>query len=258
MDFSNVYLSYEKRTGLKSATKRLLQGSLPSTIDEFNNEVKLLTSIDHPNVIKLFAPEFDARGNAFEYHMERVHFTLYDFAVNELHNVPTKTYYFRQLCDAISFIHKKNIFHRDIKLENVGVDSKNNVKLLDFGLAVQGTGPLVKGLVGTKLYKAPEIEDSKVTYRGDLCDAWSLGILCFGLYFGRFPWSVAHVSDVNFNLAYHFQAGGHGHGTILYCTRRLPNIRSKPSERIWKLMDGFLTMDPSKRLSVVNSQTMFT
>ena len=43
---------------------------------------------------------------------------------------------FRQLVDAVAYIHTKNVVHRDLKLDNILVDDKNTVKLIDFGFSV--------------------------------------------------------------------------------------------------------------------------
>lgn len=44
-------------------------------------------------------------------------------------------HYFRQIVDVLSYLHKKGICHRDIKLENIVIDQNKNIKLVDFGFA---------------------------------------------------------------------------------------------------------------------------
>lgn len=60
------------------------------------------------------------------------------------------------LLQAVAHIHDNGITHRDLKPSNVLVDSKGQIKICDFGLAVR-TEKLTRGLVGTKSYMAPEI-----------------------------------------------------------------------------------------------------
>ena len=77
-------------------------------------------------------------------------------------------------------IHKDGISHRDIKLENILLDSKFNPKISDFGFAVEYSKTL-KGNLGTKIFKAPEL---KGIYDGYAIDIFSLGItLLYLTYF---------------------------------------------------------------------------
>ena len=77
--------------------------------------------------------------------------------------------------------------HRDIKLENVMIDSNNNVKIIDFGFSI--TIPKDKKLsifCGTPSYMAPEII-KRAPYSGYAADIWALGILLYTLLCGKFP-----------------------------------------------------------------------
>jgi MAP/microtubule affinity-regulating kinase len=69
---------------------------------------------------------------------------------------------FSQLVNAIAFCHSKNIIHRDIKLENIIVDSNFNLKLIDFGFgAVSPSNKLQSFFCGTPSYMPPEIVQKK-------------------------------------------------------------------------------------------------
>jgi len=69
---------------------------------------------------------------------------------------------FSQLVNAISFCHSKSIIHRDIKLENIIVDSNFNLKLIDFGFgAVTSNNKLQSFFCGTPSYMPPEIVQKK-------------------------------------------------------------------------------------------------
>ena len=71
---------------------------------------------------------------------------------------------FKQLVQAISYCHEKNICHRDLKLENILVDESNVVKVIDFGFSSK-CGQKLSNYCGTPPYMAPEITH-KTPYYG--------------------------------------------------------------------------------------------
>lgn len=86
---------------------------------------------------------------------------------------------FKQIMEAISYIHYHHLTHRDIKPENVVFESYTspNVKLLDFGLSKYLDGNSLKRMVtpvGTPWYIAPEVYFQSYTQK---CDIWSAGKL---------------------------------------------------------------------------------
>ncbi|CAO3659926.1 unnamed protein product [Rhizopus stolonifer] len=109
---------------------------------------------------------------------------------------------FTQLCDALRYLHQDaRICHKDIKLENVLLDEKNNVKLCDFGLAVcqqplvqlpmspplEHSPDIIAG--GSLPYAAPEQVKSPKAIGCPSTDIWSLGVLLYAMVTGRLPFS---------------------------------------------------------------------
>ena len=87
----------------------------------------------------------------------------------------------------IAHCHKKNIFHRDIKLENILVLKDDTVKIIDFGFGIICKPDTYQKLFcGTKSYMPPEII-KKEKYIACYSDIWSLGVLFFAMLFGIFP-----------------------------------------------------------------------
>jgi 5'-AMP-activated protein kinase, catalytic alpha subunit len=77
--------------------------------------------------------------------------------------------------------------HRDIKLENLLMDSDRNMKIIDFGLAAIFTeGSALKVHCGSPSYAAPEIIGRR-SYSGPPVDVWSLGIVTFAMVCGHLP-----------------------------------------------------------------------
>jgi serine/threonine protein kinase len=75
--------------------------------------------------------------------------------------------------------------HRDIKLENLLLDSDFNLKLSDFGFSsiLMKDNQLLMTMKGTLGYMAPEIFQGK-GYHGELTDIFALGVVLFGMIFG--------------------------------------------------------------------------
>jgi len=88
---------------------------------------------------------------------------------------------------AVQFLHSRNRIHRDIKVDNILLTAEGDVKLADFGTAVQLTFQRLRRntVAGTPYYMAPELIQ-KIPYR-EKVDIWSIGITVIELINGRPP-----------------------------------------------------------------------
>lgn len=74
-------------------------------------------------------------------------------------------YFVTQLIDVISYLHGRDVVHRDLKLENILVDEDLNLIVTDFGFATSQNISKLRSFKGTYTYMAPEIRDGR-TYDG--------------------------------------------------------------------------------------------
>jgi serine/threonine protein kinase len=98
---------------------------------------------------------------------------------------------FKQLIDALTYIHARGLAHRDLKPENILIDDHDKIKLIDFGLSnFQAEDGLFGTRVGSTCYAAPECFGHD-RYDGFKCDAWSCGVVLYTMLTGQLPW-VCH------------------------------------------------------------------
>ncbi|RHY07323.1 hypothetical protein DYB25_004854 [Aphanomyces astaci] len=101
--------------------------------------------------------------------------------------------YFRDVVLGLQYMHKHNLAHRDLSLENIFVTDGGRCKIGDFGLSVDATVP-THASVGKMMYMAPEVVDG-LKYDPKAADIWSLGVMLFVMLTGVPLFDVASSKD---------------------------------------------------------------
>jgi len=159
----------------------------PDMADRFVKEIRVLASLNHPNIASLHT--------AFRHHdvllmtMEYVEGqTLSHKQRHESIDMWTGLSYISQVLQALMFAHERGVVHRDIKPSNIMITAGGMAKLLDFGLAVSeldAERSRTGSIVGSLHYMSPEqVRGQKVDARSDL---YSLGVTLYELLTGKLP-----------------------------------------------------------------------
>ena len=153
----------------------------------YNNEYKFNTYLDFKYLCKCYST-FKDNQNAYFILDYQPNKTLSELLhKRKLSELEIKHYCFELLL-AIEYLHKRNIIHRDIKLSNVLLSEKMEVRLCDFGLAIENGIEGQKNICGTPNYIAPELLNHKngLNYSFEI-DIWAFGVMLYTLYYHKTP-----------------------------------------------------------------------
>lgn len=155
--------------------------------ERFRREIQMLGALSHPHIASLH--------NAFHHDgqlimvMELVSGeTLRSKSVRTLLSVPQVLRYARQILSALDYAHYRGVVHRDIKPSNIMITTEDDVKLLDFGIAISDRSADLTApgfMVGSISYMSPEqISGDKATVRSDI---YAVGVTLYEVFTGKLP-----------------------------------------------------------------------
>ncbi|XP_059637770.1 CBL-interacting serine/threonine-protein kinase 1-like [Cornus florida] len=165
--------------------------------DQIKREIGTLKLLKHPNVVRLH----EVLASKTKIYMVLQYVTggeLFDrIASKGKLSEARGRKLFQQLIDGVSYCHNKGVYHRDLKLENVLVDAKGNIKISDFGLGALPQHFRDDGLLhttcGSPNYVAPEILNNR-GYDGATSDTWSCGVILYVILTGYLPFDDRNLA----------------------------------------------------------------
>jgi len=202
---SIVYLVKQKNSSntyaLKEINKKMLT-KIKNNLNIVYKEINIQSRLKHPNIVELY--------NIYE-NKDKIYLILENCKNGSLFNYikmkkglneEESFYFFKQVLDAVYFLHKNNIIHRDIKPENLLLTKINNnsnkliLKLCDFGWAtlLDENKNTRNTFCGTYEYMAPEIINKKEYSKG--IDIWSLGILLYEMIHNFSPFRDKYGNNI--------------------------------------------------------------
>lgn len=189
-----VYRARDVVLGRRVALKTVKDGSSAHT--RCVEEARLMARAEHPSVLRVY----------HAHRHQRIWYVALEYAgCGSLHSrikslgelLPREALEFlEQATEGLSHVHRLGILHRDVKPQNMLVTTDGNLKISDFGLAVElrGVEYRVPGMVGTPAFLAPERwDEGPIDAAGDV---YSLGVCLFYMLTGELPFPSRNAEEL--------------------------------------------------------------
>lgn len=240
--FGRVFAGTDIITGqavaLKFVNKHFL--TLSDRPDALEDELKVMLKLRHPCVIKLqdilnywqgwmvIVMELCLGGTL-----------IYDVVEKTKSGLSEKRakLIFKQIAEAVSYLHKNNICHRDLNGANILMkyQGKDEIRIVDFGSAriMKSKQDMLTTFSGAEVIRAPEITKANAPYDATKCDSWSMGCILYKMLTNHWPYASIVAAQ---------NSGKKG-----------PNFPAKISPEARALLANLLHVNPAKRWSAEQS-----
>jgi hypothetical protein len=180
--FAEVYRAYDLIEGIRVALKVPHRAHVnPEMLESFRNEVRLASTLDHPNILPIKNAQFIDRQFVVAYPLGEN--TLGDRMQRRI-GLAMRLDFSRQMLEAVAHAHEHRIIHCDIKPENFILFSGNRLRLTDFGISRLAARTVLASGSGTVGYVAPEQAMGRASFQSDV---FSLGLILVQLLSGKLP-----------------------------------------------------------------------
>ncbi len=203
----------------------------------FFNEAHMVGMLQHPNIL----PIYDAGEEKDQYYVVTENIqgarTLEVYCrPDNLLRIDDVVKIIYKCAKALHYAHKRGVIHRDIKPGNIMLTTENDVRIIDFGIAILKDSDMsrIEGLAGSPSYMSPEqIKSAEISPASDL---YSLGAVMYELVTGFRPFRATSLTRLLNQIIYATAAPIH-------------TLRADVPEELEELVSVALQKDPAKRFS---------
>jgi serine/threonine-protein kinase len=192
-----VYRATDLTLGQSVALKFLPQAAALSSalLERFHGEVRVARQVSHPNVCRVYDIG-EAEGLPF-ISMEYVDGEDLSTLLLRIGRLPAEraVEIARRICAGLAAAHAKGVIHRDLKPQNIMMNRRGEIMIMDFGLAaIAGQLSGAEARSGTPAYMAPEqLKGTEVTAKSDI---YALGLVLFELFTGKRPFEAESIQQL--------------------------------------------------------------
>ena len=172
-------------------------------IKRFMRERQIISDLNHQNIAKFYDAGVTKQGAPW-FVMEFIEGeNILQYTDNSKLNLEQCIMLFKQACQALVYAHSQGIVHRDIKPNNLMVNTNNVVKLLDFGIASiedEKSVTMTGAVIGTPGYMSPEQAKGLSHAIDRRSDIFSLGVLLYKLIKHEMPFVADSISEISYKI----------------------------------------------------------
>lgn len=252
---SKVYVAIDTETKSYYAVKVIRMNK--SNTPQIRQEIRMIREMNHPNVIKFKEVLYSIQKSKIYFIIEYSDLgTLSKLIENDVKLTEEQICsIFKQIVEAIVYVHSKKITHQDIKPRNILIFSDGRAKLSDFGVC-HFFQSLDLMFAGTPAYQAPEIfdafddiDESENSENNSIdpikCDIYSLGVSLYETITNHLPYQGSSLFEIADEMR--------NHPDIEFSDE----ISTTISPELLKIVKEMMELDPQKRISMEQIQSFF-
>ncbi|MEX2494806.1 MAG: serine/threonine-protein kinase [Woeseia sp.] len=169
----------------------------------FFNEAHMVGMLQHPNIMPIYdAGEEDGKYYVVTEHVQGARTLAAYCRPDNLLRVDDVVEIIYKCAKALHYSHSRGVIHRDIKPSNIMLTTDNDVRIIDFGIAICNDSEIsrIEGIAGSPSYMSPEqVQSEELTSRSDI---YSLGAVLYELLTGFRPFRADNLSKLLHQIVY--------------------------------------------------------